>query len=128
NEGALIEASARVVDLKVLCGCGRWAWELQMQNTLCRWMVTHHDDRWRHIGLQRMVTRRIYDGWCHIVGDIWGGYGPRRPNTLELQFPLLISIGNNEIAPAVISYSRRLILRADQAIVVPAERSESRDP
>src|SRR5262249_10269894 len=34
NEGALIEASARVVDSKLLYGCGGLAWELQMQDTL----------------------------------------------------------------------------------------------
>jgi hypothetical protein len=34
SEVALIEASARVVDSKVLYGCGGLAWELQMQSTL----------------------------------------------------------------------------------------------
>src|SRR6266700_7012774 len=34
DERALIEASARVGDLKVLRGCGEWVWELQIQKTL----------------------------------------------------------------------------------------------
>ena len=39
-------------------------------------------------------------------------HGPRRPDTCELQKSLIISIGNNEISPAVISHSRRLVPRA----------------
>jgi hypothetical protein len=39
------------------------------------------------------------DAWCHIAGDIWGDTWARRPNTLELQFSLLISIRNNENCP-----------------------------
>src|SRR5262245_21678011 len=34
SEVALIEASARVVEVKVLYGCGGLAWQVQMQSTL----------------------------------------------------------------------------------------------
>jgi len=77
------------------------------------------------------------EGWCHIVGDIWGvtfgatHFGLGGADTLELQKSLLITTGNNEISPTVISYSRRLVLKTEPA-VVPAEpsrqRGESRDP
>jgi len=77
------------------------------------------------------------EGWWHIVGDIWGvtfgvtHFGLGGADTLELQKSLLITTGNNEISPTVISYSRRLVLKTEPA-VVPAEpsrqRGESRDP
>src|SRR5215467_10131758 len=38
NEGALIEASARVVDVKLLYGCGGLAWSFKSK--------THYDDGW----------------------------------------------------------------------------------
>src|SRR5262249_41028302 len=43
SEGALIEASARVVDSKVVGGCGGSPWELQIQNTLLRRGGTYGD-------------------------------------------------------------------------------------
>jgi len=56
SEVALIEASARVVEVKFLYGCCVPAWELQIQNTL----MTTDGDTWDD------------DRWCHIVDDIWG--------------------------------------------------------
>jgi hypothetical protein len=47
-------------------------------------------------------------------GDIWGVTWPSRPDTLELQFSLLISIRNNKNCPAAISYTHRLVLHPDQ--------------
>ena len=63
------------------------------------------------------------EGWCHIVGDIWGvtfgatHFGLGGADTLELQKSLLITTGNNEISPTVISYSRRLVLKTEPAVV-----------
>src|SRR6516162_11271549 len=78
----------------------------------------------------------------HIMttdGDIWGmtdggtsgvtcgvTHGAWRPDTLELQFPLLISIGNNEIAPVAISCSRRLMLPLPLMLRSIAARRERR--
>src|SRR5260370_5974859 len=61
SEVALIEASARVVDWKVLYGCGGGGWVRQMQNIL----------------LTRMGTRWVTTGMTTEGAPTWGAYGGR---------------------------------------------------
>src|SRR6516164_1755288 len=69
SEVAFIEASARVMDSKVLYGCGGLAWQVQMH----RHIMTTDGDTWDYGGwCHMMTTGGDTDGWCHIAGDIWG--------------------------------------------------------